>query len=517
MIKFVLKVSSISLALVGLMIFLFLPAHQVKAQVQYDPCASEVMVTPESAEAAPDIEAAITNQWGWGIPAIKIFGRDAAVGEVVTAPLDEYEEKYALRAFEDPLPVHDACPGYGYFRDADMTIISRISIWSWRQIILIRHAGGRGFWPGSEGYIQIIGNEWRIVDVLTDQGPDNSYFGFGINIDEESGRIEWQGRGGCPACACLENDTKIAVVVEKQSVGPTYTPFTSTRTTTADIEAAISNQWGWGPPPLKIFGQDAGVGQVVTATLNEYDEKYALRAFEDPLAVFSRCPGYGYYRDANISFISRITLGQGRVLVLIRHHGARGYRPGSEGYVQLGNDWYIEKVVSAQNDIYAYGFGVRIDEENGTIEWQGRTGCPGCACHEGPAFISVVAVKKSEPVIEASIDIRPETLNRKSRGRWITAYVELPEGYDVGEIDVSTVAVTEIDEAELADPIYAEEKPTSIGDEDGDGIPDLMVKFDRQALTGYLEVEAGERLLTISGALSDGTRLQGSDTIRVIH
>lgn len=46
-------------------------------------------------------------------------------------------------------------------------------------------------------------------------------------------------------------------------------------------------------------------------------------------------------------------------------------------------------------------------------------------------------------------------------------------------------------------------------------ITDLMVKFDRQALIGYLE--AGERLLTISGALNGGTRLQGSDTIRVIH
>jgi hypothetical protein len=465
-----------------------------------------------------DIEAAITNQWGWGAPPIKIFGRNAALGELVAAPLDEYDEKYALRSFEDPLPVHNACPGYGYFRDANMTIISRISIWSWRQLILIRHAGGRGFKPGSEGYVQLVGDEWKIVDVLSDQGPDNSYYGFGLNIDEENGRIEWQGRGGCPACACFENDTKIAVVVEKKANYVKYTPFVSTRTTTADIEGAVTNQWGYYAPPLKIFGKNAGVGQVVTAALNEYDEKYALRAFEDPLAVFSRCPGYGYYRDADISFISRITLGKGRVLILIRHHGARGYHPGSQGYVQLGSDWEIEKIVSAGNDTYSYGFGVRIDQENGTIEWQGRTGCPACACHEGPAGISVVVKKKSNPMItsiepesgtvgtiviisgsyfgssegtvtfngieareiiswtdteivtrvppgattgpvvvhtaegkvsndviftvtdvESTVDIKPDTLNRKSKGKWVTAYIELPGGFAVEDIDIDTL------------------------------------------------------------------------------
>jgi hypothetical protein len=117
--------------------------------------------------------------------------------------------------------------------------------------------------------------------------------------------------------------------------------------------------------------------------------------------------------------------------------------------------------------------------------------------------------------IEAAIDIDPDTLNLKSKGRWVTAYVELPEAYDVGEIDVSTVTITEIDEMELTDPVSAEARPTSIGDEDGDGMADLMVKFNRQGLMGYLE--AGERLITISGALNDGTKLQGSDTIRVIH
>lgn len=92
--------------------------------------------------------------------------------------------------------------------------------------------------------------------------------------------------------------------------------------------------------------------------------------------------------------IQRITLGNGRILLLVEHVGARDSQPGSQGYIQLGNDWQIEKIISAWNDYNAYGFGVRIDQENGTIEWQGRTGCPGCGCHEGMTFISVVVSKR---------------------------------------------------------------------------------------------------------------------------
>lgn len=584
------KILVVSLIVFGLLLFAS-PADRAFAQAQ---CPEEELLPDLSKpQAGDDIEAAITNQWGSDAPPIKIFGRDASVGQVIMATLSEFEEKYALRGFEDPFPVHNTCPGYGYFRDADVSVISRITIWSWRQIIMIKHGGGRGFYPGSEGYVQIR-NGWYIVDVLTDQGPDNSYYGFGLNIDTVNNRIEWQGRGGCPACACLENDVKIAVVIEKQNVGPTYTPFISTRTTDADIEASVINQWGSDVSPIKIFNKDAAVGQAIKATLNENDEKFQLRGFEDPMPVYAQCPGFGYFRDGNMSIISRMTLGKGRVLILVRHNGARGAYPGSEGYIQLGNGWKIEKIASAQNDTFAYGYGVRIDELNGTIEWQGRTSCPGCACHEGPTFISVVVKKESNPtissldpdsgfigntvtingsdfgstqgtvtfngietevilswtdteiitrvpphsvtgpvvvhtaemkdsneviftvkILEAVLDINPDTLNRKSNGKWVTAYIELPEGFNVENIDTGTVSVTAIDENALDEPIAAEAKPTATGDYDSDGIPDLMVKFNRDTLITLLN--AGDRKITISGELSDGTVFEGSDTIRVIH
>jgi hypothetical protein len=108
--------------------------------------------------------------------------------------------------------------------------------------------------------------------------------------------------------------------------------------------------------------------------------------------------------------------------------------------------------------------------------------------------------------IPATIDINPDTLNVKSNGEWITAYIELPEGYDVADIDVSTIL--------LEDEIPAEAYPTGIGDYDYDGIADLMVKFDRSVVQEILE--PGEEVeITVTGEVA-GTPFEGSDTIIVI-
>ena len=109
------------------------------------------------------------------------------------------------------------------------------------------------------------------------------------------------------------------------------------------------------------------------------------------------------------------------------------------------------------------------------------------------------------PVVTATVNIAPETLNLISKGKWITAYIELPEGYDASDIDILSVR--------LNGEIPAELHPTEIGDYDEDGIPDLMVKFGRQDLIAILSV--GEATLTITGEVN-GISFEGSDTIRVI-
>ena len=89
----------------------------------------------------------------------------------------------------------------------------------------------------------------------------------------------------------------------------------------------------------------------------------------------------------------------------------------------------------------------------------------------------------------------------------LIALIEFPEGYAAENIDVSTVT--------LEGTIPAESSPTQVGDHDDDGIPDLMVKFDRQALVGYLGGATGEVTLTLTGDV-DGKPFEGRDTITVI-
>ena len=124
------------------------------------------------------------------------------------------------------------------------------------------------------------------------------------------------------------------------------------------------------------------------------------------------------------------------------------------------------------------------------------------------------------PVLTASVDVDPDTLNLKSEGKWITAYIQLPENYNVSDIDVSSI--------KLNNTIAAETHPTGVGDDDSDGIPDLMVKFNKGAIIYYIEQNIDwstpERTkpliyavnLTVTGSLNDGTPFEGTDTIRVL-
>jgi hypothetical protein len=117
----------------------------------------------------------------------------------------------------------------------------------------------------------------------------------------------------------------------------------------------------------------------------------------------------------------------------------------------------------------------------------------------------------AETGIKAAIDIAPDTLNLKSKGRWIIGYIELPQGYEVSSINVSTVRISDINGDSV--DISAEDRPGEIGDYDNDGIPDLTVKFNRSDVDA---LSLGDVTLTVSGELYNGTPFEGSDTIWII-
>ncbi len=108
------------------------------------------------------------------------------------------------------------------------------------------------------------------------------------------------------------------------------------------------------------------------------------------------------------------------------------------------------------------------------------------------------------PTIQATIDIDPNKLNLKSKSKHITAYIELPEDYDIGDIDASSVYL---------DGVQAEVRPTEIGDHDNDGIGDLMVKFDWATVQNNLGI--GSTTLAVTGTLNDSTPFEGADTVTV--
>jgi len=120
-----------------------------------------------------------------------------------------------------------------------------------------------------------------------------------------------------------------------------------------------------------------------------------------------------------------------------------------------------------------------------------------------------ISLASVAPIV-ATVDIVPNELNLRSTGRWTTAYTELPEGYNVSDIDVSTIRLNITIPVDLV-------APTKIGDYDSDTVPDLMVKFNRTKVVEYILpiVEYGNVTLTLTGQLYNGTSFKGSDIIKV--
>lgn len=111
---------------------------------------------------------------------------------------------------------------------------------------------------------------------------------------------------------------------------------------------------------------------------------------------------------------------------------------------------------------------------------------------------------------ESTVDFDPDTLNLKSQGKVITVYIELPAGFDVNKIDIPGI--------KLNDLVPALSKPTSVGDYDADGTPDLMVKFDRNKVQSILTTGEKVPIIITGKVLHDSSYLdfKGNDTIRVI-
>lgn len=124
------------------------------------------------------------------------------------------------------------------------------------------------------------------------------------------------------------------------------------------------------------------------------------------------------------------------------------------------------------------------------------------------------------PAIAAEVDIKPESLQKKSAGHPVIAFIELPPQCDVTDIDVSTVRLC-LGTAPCDDGVAPDGAPGAkpkVGDHDGDGIADLKISFGRAeviALVSHVSTPATVTF-TVSGEMGSYI-FMGSDTVRLIN
>ncbi|MEE9489757.1 MAG: VCBS repeat-containing protein, partial [Thermoplasmata archaeon] len=111
--------------------------------------------------------------------------------------------------------------------------------------------------------------------------------------------------------------------------------------------------------------------------------------------------------------------------------------------------------------------------------------------------VAVLSERVTE--VKITIDVDPDTLNLKSKGRWVTAYLSA-ENASVHDIDTPSLLLQDTLPPERWD--YQDDV--------------LMLKFNRQDLIAILEV--GESVeIKLSGKWIDGTAFEAYDCIRVIN
>ena len=103
-------------------------------------------------------------------------------------------------------------------------------------------------------------------------------------------------------------------------------------------------------------------------------------------------------------------------------------------------------------------------------------------------------------------EIYPETVNLSSRGRTIRASIQLPPLYDPRDVVAGSVA--------LYGELYAEPGSLEIADENGDGIDEAILRFDRQVFAEL--VPEGDLVpVTITGEVDGQTWFQGTTQVRI--
>jgi hypothetical protein len=118
-----------------------------------------------------------------------------------------------------------------------------------------------------------------------------------------------------------------------------------------------------------------------------------------------------------------------------------------------------------------------------------------------------------QSVLEAVIHFHPPVLNIKSRCRFMLCSIELPNGYEVGDIDISTVKISKIDDSQVE--IFALPRLIGTGFDWRADEAKLFVKFSRIEIIESLDGKTGDVEFTVVGKVNE-SGFEGKDVIKVI-
>ncbi len=103
-------------------------------------------------------------------------------------------------------------------------------------------------------------------------------------------------------------------------------------------------------------------------------------------------------------------------------------------------------------------------------------------------------------------EIHPEVINLTARGRSIRAAIQLPAPYDPRDVVTGSVS--------LYGTLFAEPGSLEIGDTNGDGIDEAILRFDRQAFA-QLVPDGSPVSVTIAGEVDGQTWFEGTTQVRI--
>jgi hypothetical protein len=223
----------------------------------------------------------------------------------------------------------------------------------------------------------------------------------------------------------------------------------------------------------------------------------------------------------------RVLVANTSVVVLLNADGSQ-----AATYDVTGEDsWFSLNLVQGCQEFWAGNFSTgkayRFDVATG----QGldnhsevlNTGVP-------PSFLFGLTIKGECLAIEELVvefDIKPQScpnpLNVKSGGRLPVAILGTDD-FDVTDVDVSTVQLEGVDHVDHllrdeTEPVADRQDVCDCNEADPDGLTDLTLKFDKQAIVAALpgDPEDGDVVvLTITGQTLDGRDFTGQDCVVIV-